>query len=184
MHILQVVRAITAIAIVAVAVASIIGGALLFFIPVTVATEPLNDQQEVIESSANRSDKVYRQVNVTLNNVTLLADIAETGEQVNKGLSVRDTLREDEGMLFVFKSSYPHSFWMKDMKFLIDIIWINEYHEVVHVEHSLEPCNNAIFCPSYRPDRNALYVLETVAGFAQKYNVTENDYVYFQLEEE
>jgi hypothetical protein len=177
------VRAISIIAIVAVAVAAIIGGALLFVTPVTVATEPSNDQQEIIAGGANRTLSGYRQVNVTLNNVTILADIAETGEQVNKGLSVRDTLDEHEGMIFVFKTPYPHSFWMKNMKFPIDIIWINEYHEVVHVEHSLDPCTNDFFCPSYRPERNSLYVLETVAGFAQKYNVTENDYVYFQLEE-
>jgi uncharacterized membrane protein (UPF0127 family) len=178
------VRAITAIAIVVAAVAAIIGGTLLLFTPVTIATEPTNEQQEIIAAGANLSSSGYRQVNVTLSNVTLVADIAETNEQRTKGLSVKDTLDENEGMLFLFKTPSKHSFWMKNMKFPIDIIWISEYHEVVHVEHSLEPCKPHSFCPTYKPDRDALYVLETVAGFAQKYNVTENDYVDFQLEEE
>lgn len=131
---------------------------------------------------SNLSYSGYSQVNVTINNFTLVADIADTEEKRRMGLSVKDTLREDEGMLFVFKTPSKHSFWMKNMKFPIDIIWISEYHEVVHVEHVLEPCEQGSFCPSYRPDKNALYVLETVAGFAQKYNVTENTYVDFQLD--
>lgn len=129
------------------------------------------------------SNNGYRQVNITLNNITVVADIAATNDQRTKGLSVKDTLDEDEGMLFVFSTSREHSFWMKNMKFPIDIIWISEHHEVVHVEHSLEQCEPDLPCPAYMPKRNSLYVLETVAGFAQKYNITENTYVSFQLEE-
>ncbi len=155
----------------------------MLFTPITSVTGPANEQQELVIGGANLSNSGYRQVNVTVNNVTLVADIAATNDQRTKGLAVKDTLNEDEGMLFVFSTSREHSFWMKNMKFPIDIIWISEYHEVVHIEHSLEPCEPDTFCPTYKPDRNSLYVLETVAGFAQKYNVTENDYVDFQLEE-
>lgn len=176
-------RAITVIAIVAAAVVGIIGGTLLLFTPITSVTGPANEQQELVIGGANLSNSGYRQVNVTVNNATLVADIAATNDQRTKGLAVKDTLNEDEGMLFVFSTSREHSFWMKNMKFPIDIIWISEYHEVVHIEHSLEPCEPDTFCPTYKPDRNSLYVLETVAGFAQKYNITENDYVDFQLEE-
>lgn len=176
-------RAITVIAIVAAAVVGIIGGILLLVTPITSVTGPANEQQELVIGGANLSNSGYRQVNVTVNNVTIVADIAATNDQRTKGLAVKDTLNEDEGMLFVFSTSREHSFWMKNMKFPIDIIWISEYNEVVHIEHSLEPCEPDAFCPTYKPDRNSLYVLETVAGFAQKYNITENDYVDFQLEE-
>jgi uncharacterized membrane protein (UPF0127 family) len=175
------VRSVTLIAIFAVAAAGIIAGVIFFFMPVA---EPENEQQELIMGGATPSNNGYRQVNVTLNNATVVADVAATNDQRTKGLSVKDTLSEDEGMLFVFSTAREHSFWMKGMKFPIDIIWISEFHEVTHVEHNLEPCESDSFCPTYKPDRNSLYVLETVAGFAQKYNVTENDYVDFQLEEE
>lgn len=175
-------QTITVIAIAAVAATAIIG-AILYIGPLAITNEPATEQQELVVGGANLSDSGYRQVNVTANNVTLVADIAATNEQRTKGLSVKDTLSEDEGMLFVFSTAREHSFWMKNMKFPIDIIWISEHHEVVHVEHSLDPCKPDSFCPTYKPDRNALYVLETVAGFAQKYNITENDYVDFQLEE-
>jgi uncharacterized membrane protein (UPF0127 family) len=144
-------------------------------------------QDVVDEPAANGTkptlaDLGYKQVNVTIGGVDLVADIAETGDQRSRGLSVRDTLTEDEAMLFVFSEAREHSFWMKNMKFPIDIIWISEFHEVTHIEHSLEPCIPDEFCQTHKPDRNSLYVLETVSGFAQKYNVTENNYVDFALE--
>jgi uncharacterized protein len=176
------VQTITIAAIAAAAAAGIIG-AVLYFGPLFATAEPGSPQGNAtgIEAPTNST---YRQVNVTLSNVTLVADVADTNELRTKGLSVKNTLNETEGMLFVFSTAREHSFWMKDMKFPIDIIWISEFHEVVYVEHSLEPCAPNSFCPTYKPDRNALYVLETVAGFAQKHNVTENDYVDFELEEE
>lgn len=177
-------RAVTIIAVVAAAAAGIIAGAVLLVTPVTRTTEPANEQQEIVMGEAPPSNNSYRQVNVTVNGVELVADVAATSDQRIKGLSVKDTLNESEGMLFVFKIAREQSFWMKNMKFPIDIIWISEHHEVVHVEHSLEPCEpDPSPCPAYKPDRNSLYVLETVAGFAQKYNVTENTYVDFQLDE-
>lgn len=179
MCILQAVQTIT-IAVIAAAAAAGIIGAVLYFGPLFATAEPDN-RQPITNNTAPVNSSGYRQVNVTLNNFTLVADIADTNELRTKGLSVKDTLNETEGMLFVFGTEREHSFWMKGMKFPIDIIWIDEYQEVVHVEHSLEPCPPNSFCQTYGPDSDSLYVLETVAGFAQKYNVTENTYVDFQL---
>ena len=175
-------RAITITAIAVAATAGIIG-AILYVGPLFATAEPENELQGNTTAETPVSSG-YRQVNVTINNFTLVADIAETGDQRSKGLSVKDTLNETEGMLFVFSTEREHSFWMKGMKFPIDIIWIDGDKEVVHVEHSLEPCVPDSSCQTYRPSADSLYVLETVAGFAQKYNVTENTYVDFQPEEE
>lgn len=175
-------RTVTVIAIVAAAAAGIIAGSVLLVIPAT--SEPEIEEQEIIVGGATPSNNGYRQVNITVNDVRLVADIAATNDQRSKGLSVKDTLNENEGMLFVFDTEREHSFWMKNMKFPIDIIWLDDDQEVVHVEHSLEPCIPDSFCPTHKPDRNSLYVLETVSGFAQKYNVTDNTYVDFQLDEQ
>lgn len=174
-------QTVTVIAIVAAAAVGIVAGVALYFNPLTI-TSPGEEQQENVPGEANASSNGYRKVNVTVNGVRLVADIAESQDQRSKGLSVKDTLGENEAMLFVFSEGREHSFWMNGMKFPIDIIWISEHHEVTHIEHSLEPCVPGSFCPTYKPDRNSLYVLETVAGFAQKYNVTENTYVDFQLD--
>lgn len=176
-------RSITIIAIVAAAVAGIIVGAIMLVNPFTrTVSEPENEQQELVAGGVPPGNSGYRQVNITVNGVKLVADVAATNDQRSKGLSVKDTLNENEAMLFVFSTEREHSFWMKDMKFPIDIIWLNDNKEVVHIEHSLEPCIPDSFCQPYSPDDDSLYVLETVAGFAQKYNVTENTYVEFELD--
>jgi uncharacterized membrane protein (UPF0127 family) len=185
------VRSITVIAIVAAAATGIIAAAVLYYSNDSGSYEYIGSldwapsgqgmEQENTTSVTPPSNNSYRQVNVTVNGVELVADVAETNEQRTKGLSVKDSLGENEAMLFVFSTSREHSFWMKGMKLPIDIIWIDEDKEVVHIEHSLEPCIPDEFCQPYKPDKDSLYVLETVAGFAQKYNVTENTYVDFQL---
>ncbi|HXV45346.1 MAG TPA: DUF192 domain-containing protein [Nitrososphaera sp.] len=185
-------RSITIVAIVAAAAAGIIAAAALFYSSDsagygsidTLESAPSGQEaeQESVTDDVTPSNSSYRQVNVSVNGVKLVADIADTNDKRTKGLSVKDSLNETEAMLFVFSTEREHSFWMKGMKFPIDIIWIDEDKEVVHVEHSLEPCIPDEFCQPYRPDDDSLYVLETVAGFAQKYNVTENTYVDFQLE--
>ena len=71
-------------------------------------------------------------------------------------------------MLFVFDKPEKHSFWMKDMKFPINIIWLDSHGKVVHIEENLEPCPLAPICPSYPPSADSQYVLETVAGFTQR----------------
>jgi uncharacterized membrane protein (UPF0127 family) len=108
---------------------------------------------------------------IVVNGFAILADIAITDEDQIKGLSIRDQMNENEGMLFVYGEPSRQSFWMKDMKFPIDIIWLNGTGSVVHVEENLRPCVPSLECPSFSPNENAQYVLETVAGFAQKHHL-------------
>src|SRR4026208_1251957 len=63
---------------------------------------------------------------VTINGHTLNIEIAQTQIEREKGLSGRDTLPENSGMLFVFDKPDYYAFWMKDMKFPLDFIWIRD----------------------------------------------------------
>ena len=181
-------QTITVIAIVAAAAAGIITAAALFYSNGYIGSldwktgEPNTGQPKPVDGVVSNYSG-YRQVNVTVNGVELVADIAENSTQKSKGLSVKDVLKENEAMLFVFDTEREHSFWMKGMKFPIDIIWLDDDKEVVHVEHSLQPCEPDSFCQAYKPDDDSLYVLETVAGFALKHNITENTVVEFHLDE-
>jgi uncharacterized membrane protein (UPF0127 family) len=140
-----------------------------------------NNHQELIMGEGGSTSNEYRRVVVSVNGIELVAYVAATNEQKAKGLSVKDTLPEYEAMLFVFETAQEHSFWMKNMKFPIDIIWLDSDKAVVHIEHNLQPCSFDLLCPSYKPNNNALYVLETVAGFAQKHDIVEGTRVEFQL---
>ena len=70
------------------------------------------------------------------------------------------------------------------MKFPIDIIWLDSNGGVTHIEHSLNPCPPAssnLACPTYFPEKDSLYVLETVSGFSMKHNVRLGSHVSFEL---
>ncbi len=140
------------------------------------------EQQELLISQEVTSGSIgFRQVNVIVNGAVLVADIAATYEQMTRGLSVKDSLDENEAMLFVFDEEAEHTFHMKNMKFPIDIIWIDADKTVVHIEHNLPPCSSGLFCPTYKPIGDSLYVLETVGGFAQKHDIIEGTMVEFHL---
>jgi uncharacterized membrane protein (UPF0127 family) len=171
--------------IVAIAISiGVIAAALLYFNPAItgILGQPEDQYQELSRSQEVRSgSNGYRQVNVMVNGLMLVADIAATDEQRTKGLSVKDRLAENEAMLFVFDNEAEHTFWMKDMKFPIDIIWIDTDKTVVHIEHNLQPCSSEFLCPTYRPIDDSRYVLETVGGFAETYDIVKGTMVEFEL---
>jgi uncharacterized protein len=176
-----------AVPLVIVAVATAIGviaaAVVLYFNPAITSMlgQPEHQQQELIISKEVRSGNGYRQVNVSVNGQVLIADIAATDEQIVKGLSVKNTLAENEAMLFVYDNEAQYTFWMKNMKFPIDIIWIDADKTVVHIEHNLQPCSSDLLCPTYKPVDDSLYVLETVAGFAEKHDIAKGTAVHFEL---
>jgi uncharacterized membrane protein (UPF0127 family) len=121
-----------------------------------------------VTSNSNNTNAYSRAI-ITINNFNLTAYSATNLVQHSKGLSIKDHLNENEGMLFVYKEPVRYPFWMKDMKFPIDIIWLDNRSIVIHVEHNLEPCIPGHVCPNYGPtSSNAVYVLEVVAWFSQK----------------
>ncbi len=105
-------------------------------------------------------------------------EIVQTNETRARGLSGREKLKDHQGMLFVFDAPARHGFWMKEMKFDLDIIWLDQNGRVVGIKENFTPCtpNN---CPSYKPLSEAVYVLEINAGLAQKYNIKEGSVLHF-----
>ena len=125
----------------------------------------------------------YLQAKVIINGFELRVYLAVTNDQQIKGLSVKDHLKENEGMLFVYQQPSRQGFWMKDMKFPIDIIWLDNNGTVVYIKNSLQPCimTFAFLCPTYTPDKDSLYVLETGSGFSKKYGIKIGTHADFQL---
>src|SRR5437867_3372076 len=119
-------------------------------------------------------DNKYLQAKVLVNGFVVMADIAITDEQKTEGLDIKNNMTENHGMLFVFQQPDRYGFWMMGMKFPIDIIWLDSNGTVTHIEHSLIPCaqaNSNHACPTYFPDKDSLFVLDTRAGFSMKHNV-------------
>jgi uncharacterized membrane protein (UPF0127 family) len=113
---------------------------------------------------------------VEIGSVKVFVDIANTRETQEQGLSGRINLKSDEGMLFVFPRPDKYSFWMKDMLFPLDIIWLNNDLKIVYIKKDASPRS---FPESYAPPENSRYVLEVTAGFAEKNNLKVGDVAKF-----
>ena len=111
-----------------------------------------------------------------LNGERILVEVADTDALRTRGLSFRDELSSDRGMLFVLPSSEYAGFWMKDMKFSIDIIWLDEKKKIAHIEQAVSPES---FPRIFYPDKKSLYVIEVPAGFSQKHNLRVGDPISF-----
>lgn len=110
---------------------------------------------------------------VKIGGVSVIAEVAADDAARMRGLGGRNAIRDDAGMLFAFPYSGRHAFWMKDMKFPIDIFWIENNRVVDLVENAAAfPAETSDeFLPVYRPDAPARFVLETPAGFAKRHSI-------------
>src|SRR5215210_5980484 len=106
-----------------------------------------------------QNDNNSKVSSVKIKGFDINVSLAETPEQQTKGLSIKNNLSENEGMLFIFDAPKKNSFWMKDMKFPLDIVWINSNYGIIHIEKNLQPCISFLFCPSYSPNEDSQYVL-------------------------
>jgi len=79
------------------------------------------------------------------------------------GLMFRESLPRDRAMLFIFVTADFHGIWMKNCKFPLDIVWLDEARKVVHVAESVPPCKKDP-CPVYQPMQRAAFVVEMNAG--------------------
>jgi len=113
--------------------------------------------------------------------VEVQAEIAKSEKELAKGLSQRKTLRENEAMLFVFQTEQFLAFWMKDVLFPLDIIFLNKDKQIVKIVEMAEPCLEN--CPSFFSDQPSQYVVEVQGGFCQQHNITEESKVEFIVPE-
>jgi len=95
-------------------------------------------------------------------------ELAQTPRERERGLSQREKLAENQGMLFVFDKPDLHSFWTKEMEFPIDIIWIGENRNIVDIARNATPES---FPQTFLPKSPALYVLEVNADWTTKNNI-------------
>lgn len=110
---------------------------------------------------------------VTIGGSIVRTVIADSPAERERGLSGRRGLAPDEGMLFVFPQTGRYSFWMKDMLFPIDIVWISETGMIVDIASSVAPETYPSAFTSQGPAR---YVLELPAGFTTVHHVRIGDY--------
>jgi len=105
-------------------------------------------------------------------------EVVRTQEERAKGLQNRQYLSRDRGMLFIFPKSKKHSFWMKDTHIALDIVWIDQNKRIVTIMPNILPCETEQ-CPVYKPDEDALYVLEVNADVTIELGLRVGDHAIF-----
>jgi uncharacterized membrane protein (UPF0127 family) len=110
----------------------------------------------------------------------LQVEVMVSDEDRAMGLMFRPSLPPDRGMLFLFETPDFHGIWMKNCKFPIDILWLDETRHVVHVAERVPPCR-AEPCPVYKPLRRASWVVELNAGQARREGAAVGAAVSFEL---
>ena len=102
-------------------------------------------------------------------------EIADDDYQTQTGLMYRDSMDQNQGMLFVFPEADYHSFYMKNTKFALDIIYIDTDKKIVSFQKNAEPYSEAAL-PSNVP---AKYVLEINAGLADQWQLEVGDKIEY-----
>ena len=121
-----------------------------------------------------------KEIKVCFSNVCIRAEVADSGALRERGLMFRRELPRDAGMLFIFEREERQFFYMKNMNFPLDILWIDAGKKIVGMKKDFQPASAGEESPqSFSPDSPALYVLEVCSGFCDKYQVRIGDKVGF-----
>jgi hypothetical protein len=145
-----------------------------------IPTEPAADTQAIASTSDGVLDattiperewrRVYPEtVPMYIAGVPVEASVADSLSERIQGLSGTPYLPASVVKLFSFGAPGSHAIWMKDMKYALDVLWVDEEGKIVHLEENITP---ATFPQSFGSPVPAWYVIEAVAGFVDMHNVT------------
>lgn len=107
---------------------------------------------------------------VDIDGKKFIAELALYPEKQERGLGGRNNLCGRCAMLFDFKKKDNFSFWMKDMKFDLDIIWVSD-GRIVYIKKNFSRKSEEVVIPEFKADK----VLEIAAGLSDKYGFKAGD---------
>jgi uncharacterized protein len=105
-------------------------------------------------------------------------ELADTAEKWAMGLMFREAIPDDYGMLFVSDFEDHRSFWMKNCKVRLDIIFLDSNKQVINIHANIPPCQYEP-CPGFPSERPAQYVLELRGNRAIELNIKPGDSISF-----
>lgn len=136
-------------------------------------------QQDAIPQANNKQTSTDCANTVTIREHTICVEIRDTDAERQRGLSGRDPLREKHGMLFLFPLPGKYTFWMKEMKFALDFLWIRD-SRVVDITQNVPPPEAGTPLNQlkvYGPAQEVDQVLELNAGTITSLGIATGDAV-------
>ena len=104
-------------------------------------------------------------------------EVVSKQDDMERGLMYRTSLDQNKGMLFAFTFDDKQQFWMKNMHFSLDILWISHEGRIVYIGQNIPACT-ADPCPVYAPTEAARYVLELNSGYTATHHWKVGDGSY------
>jgi uncharacterized membrane protein (UPF0127 family) len=99
--------------------------------------------------------------------------VMRTQAELTRGLSGTDSLAADQAMLFVFSHDDKWAIWMKDMKYPIDIVWLDSGGQVIHTVKNAQPSGYPK--EQFRPGSSSRYVIELASGTIEQTGIKNGD---------
>ena len=100
--------------------------------------------------------------------------LAITPEEHAKGLMQQTHLNEQQGMLFIYQQPQHLSFWMKNTKIPLDILFFDEAGQLLEIHKEIPPCAKTP-CKTYENKHPAQYILEIRGGLSDKHHLKPGD---------
>ena len=123
---------------------------------------------EEFASTTVENELTYAMSVIHAPNGNIQVEISNNPTKRDRGLSNRISLDPNSGMLFIFPTVGSYSFWMKDMNFPIDIVWINIDRKVVGIDADASPLS---YPKLFSPPDEIQFVLELNAGAADRFGI-------------
>jgi uncharacterized membrane protein (UPF0127 family) len=139
---------------------------------VYIAEEPVEEPMFVQEGSLAFLEN---QSADTLAHIAI--EVADDDAQRTQGLMYRSSMVDTTGMLFIFDAPASRSFWMKNTKIPLDILYVDENKEIIMIYKSVMPYSEK----SIPSEGEALYVVEVNGGFTTRNNIQEGDHIVFEI---
>ncbi len=127
-------------------------------------------QQSSLQEQTKTEATNSKTTKITIKDKEIEVEVAKTEEERIKGLSQRESIGNYQGMLFIFpEKDVEPTFWMKNMKFPLDIIWIND-GKIIKIDENVDypKDNTQQNLPLYKPPTPVDFVLEVKAGFSKE----------------
>lgn len=126
------------------------------------------------ESVSDKDNKIAP--TAVINGQELNLEVMRKPQDRSRGLSGKELLAQNAGMLFIFESPNVPGFWMKDMNFSIDIIWIGSDKRILDMTESVSP---ETYPEVFKPKSQIQYVLEVNAGWVDEHNISIGEVILF-----
>lgn len=136
--------------------------------------DTVDSKGQLVGSELTNSEGVENRLDLSKEPFSVL--LADTPELQERGLSGRESLLPNQVMLFIFDEPSQYGIWMKDMKFPLDILWLDQSKRIIFIQESVSP---ETYPEVFAPDLPAKYVLEAKSGFVAENKLKIGSEIYF-----